>query len=444
MQMRPAGSCPKRMVMGPCGGVRPDGSCEVRPHPCVFESPAVWAEPVPPVALRSLPLSTGPLILTDFSSEPYSARMLTSVAATLAPSCDAVLVGEHQDQPGFPPTLYASMLLAAGLRPWMTLTCRDRNRIVLEQELTGLRQVGVDAVLCVTGDARAYDVRPDVTQVFDLDGTRLAALAASVGVTAAVVETPTAPPRHLRGFRLATKQRAGAAAAVLNHAAVPTVAAFMAAAALDWLLARLAPRAGELMIDVGAGVGGPAAYAAARTGARPVLVEPEPGACRAAVRLFHALVVQADARALPFPDACADVMWSLGVLCTTDGPQSQLAMLRELRRVSRPAGRIGLLVYVAAAPELDDPPEGNHFPTRGGLSALLDEAGLQLLDQAEAGDLPEASPEWQDRTKAVERELQRRFGGTAQLSEASKQSDRIGHLLRSGQLSCELMVARPR
>jgi hypothetical protein len=30
----------------------------------------------------------------------------------------------------------------------------------------------------VRADARAYDVRPDVTQVFDLDGPRLAALAA--------------------------------------------------------------------------------------------------------------------------------------------------------------------------------------------------------------------------------------------------------------------------
>ncbi len=215
-------------------------------------------------------------------------------------------------------------------------------------------------------------------------------------------------------------------------------------AALDWLLDRLRPRAGDLMIDVGAGVGGPAEYAAVRTGVRPVLVEPEPGACRAAVRLFHALVVQADARALPFPDACADVMWSLGVLCTTDGPRSQLAMLREMRRVARPAGRIGLLVYVATGPELDDPPEGNHFPTRGGLTALLDEAGLRLLDQAGAGDLPEASREWRERTEAVERELRRRFGGTPQLTEANEQSERIGHLLRSGELSCELMVARPK
>src|SRR6185503_16101595 len=33
-------------------------------------------------------------------------------------------------------------------------------------------------------------------------------------------------------------------------------------AALDWLLAGLHHRPGELMLDVGAGVGGPAAYAA--------------------------------------------------------------------------------------------------------------------------------------------------------------------------------------
>jgi 5,10-methylenetetrahydrofolate reductase len=50
-------------------------------------------------------------------------------------------------------------------------------------------------------------------------------------VTAAVPEAPAAPPRELRPGRLADKQRAGAAAAVLNHAGVATVAAFMARAA---------------------------------------------------------------------------------------------------------------------------------------------------------------------------------------------------------------------
>jgi methylenetetrahydrofolate reductase (NADPH) len=214
------------MAMGPCGGVRDGGGCEVIPGPCVFPAPASWPDPVPAV-----PLGRVPLVLADYTADPYSVPVLTMVAGTLAAECDAVLVGEHQNRPDFPPTLLASLLQAAGARPWMTLACRDRNRIVLEQELNGLRQLEVDAVLCVTGDARGYDVRPDVTQVFDLDGPRLAALAATAGVTAAVPETPAAPPRGLRPARLAQKQRAGAAVAVLNHAAVDTVTAFMTGAA---------------------------------------------------------------------------------------------------------------------------------------------------------------------------------------------------------------------
>jgi methylenetetrahydrofolate reductase (NADPH) len=223
--------CPKHMVMGPCGGVRPDGRCEVIDDPCVFPEPVAWPEPsglTGPVP--AVPLPRTPLILTDYTAEPYSVRALRAVAATLAPVSDAVLVGEHQNRPDYPPTLLAELLHEAGARPWITLACRDRNRIVLEQELIGLRHLGVEAVLCVTGDARGYDVRPDVTQVFDLDGPRLAALAATIGLAAAVPETPAAPPRGRRPFRLLQKQRAGAAVAVLNHAATGTVAAFMAAA----------------------------------------------------------------------------------------------------------------------------------------------------------------------------------------------------------------------
>jgi hypothetical protein len=62
-----AAGCPERMVMGPCGGVRSDGGCEVGPHRCVVPVPVAWPDPVPPV-----PLEAVPLILTDFSSEPYS------------------------------------------------------------------------------------------------------------------------------------------------------------------------------------------------------------------------------------------------------------------------------------------------------------------------------------------------------------------------------------
>ena len=216
----PSGECPKNMVMGPCGGVRANGDCEIAARPCAFPVPERWADPVPAVPLRSVPL-----ILTDFTSEPYSAASHKSVAAVLAPVSDAVLVGDHQRHPDFPPALLASLLQDVGVRPWVTLTCRDRNQAALEQELAALRHLDVDAVLCVTGDGRPR-TRPGAP-VFDLDGPRLTALAAAAGIPAVVPETPSAPPRHLRPFRLSQKQRAGAAAAVLNHDSPASVAGFM-------------------------------------------------------------------------------------------------------------------------------------------------------------------------------------------------------------------------
>jgi 5,10-methylenetetrahydrofolate reductase len=154
-----------------------------------------------------------------------------AVVTALAPVSDALLVGEHQNRPDLPPTLMAQHVLDAGGRPWTTLACRDRNRLVLEQELAGLAQVGVDGVLCVTGDGRGPGGRPDVSAPFDLDGTRLTALATAAGLSAAVPESPDAPPVPLRPARVAEKQRAGAQLCVLNHVAGPArLTAFTAAA----------------------------------------------------------------------------------------------------------------------------------------------------------------------------------------------------------------------
>ena len=209
--------------------------------------------------------------------------------------------------------------------------------------------------------------------------------------------------------------------------------------ALDWLLEYLAPRPGDLMIDIGAGLGGPSAYAAERTGVQPVLAEPEPDACRAAARLFGAPVVQADATALPFADGVASHVWCLGVLCTTSGPDAQRAILRELRRVLRPSGRAGLLVFLATRDRLDNPPEGNHFPSRAQLTVLLREAGLTETAVADPASLPAAPDSWQQRTEAVEDELRHRFENAPSLVTAEQQSQRIGELLRSGELVSQVI-----
>ena len=217
------------MVYGPCGGVRPDGDCEVGGLACPFTSTPPWSGPEPRGA--PAPTTPGPRVLTDLTVRPYDPSSVRRVVSLLAGSCDAVLVGEHHNRPDLPPALFAAEVLAAGGRPLTTLTCRDRNRLVLEQELVGLAAIGVETVLCVTGDARGQGVRPGVTQVFDLDGTRLAALAAEHGLEPAVVESPEARPTALRPDRVANKQRAGARLCVLNHVSSPaSVAAFVAAA----------------------------------------------------------------------------------------------------------------------------------------------------------------------------------------------------------------------
>jgi methylenetetrahydrofolate reductase (NADPH) len=233
--------CPKRMTHGPCGGVRADLSCEIDPRPCPFavENAVVpWSGPEAPASLRPASGLLGAIaqgrqvVLTDLTLPPYDAHMVANLAKILGDSCDALLVGEHQDQPDFPPTMMAQLLSRSGARPWLTLTCRDRNRVVLEQEVAGLPLAGADGVLCVTGDGRAPGIRPNVTQVFDLDGTRLAALAASGGLAVAVPESPEAPPKSIRPARLLQKQRAGAHLAVLNHAgSAREVGAFLVAAA---------------------------------------------------------------------------------------------------------------------------------------------------------------------------------------------------------------------
>ena len=55
-------------------------------------------------------------------------------------------------------------------------------------------------------------------------------------------------------------------------------------------------------------------------------------------------------------------------------------------------------------------------------------------------DMPEPPDSWQERTAAVERELQRRCGQNPQFAAATGQSHRIGHLLDIGQLTSQVIL----
>lgn len=212
-------------------------------------------------------------------------------------------------------------------------------------------------------------------------------------------------------------------------------------AALDWLIEQLHLRAGDSLLDCGAGVGGPAAYAAERCSASPVLVDPELGACRAARALFGHPVVQASASALPVPDESFSAAWALGVLCTMP---DQLKLLTELRRVVRPEGRIGLLVFIARSSEPFERPEGNDFPTEHSLLTLIEDADLRLEEWRGTDEMSSAPPAWQSRVDDVTAELVARHGHHPAWQLAAHQSDLMGKLLSDSTLTGELLTLRRR
>jgi len=61
----------------------------------------------------------------------------------------------------------------AGLTPILQLTCRDRNRIALQSELLGAAALGIDNILCLTGDHTRMGDHPGAKPVFDLDSVSL-------------------------------------------------------------------------------------------------------------------------------------------------------------------------------------------------------------------------------------------------------------------------------
>jgi methylenetetrahydrofolate reductase (NADH) len=266
-------NCAKNMRNGPCGGVRPDGGCEVVPAMrCVWveateglhriakgdgarpmlapvdhrqHTRSSWVKVIAgglpsPVVEQTPPrigemhaferaCRSGRFVVTVEVAPPDSAdpAALVERASRFKGLVDAINITDGAGGNCHMSSVAASAILVAnGLTPIWQLACRDRNRIAIQGELLGAAALGIRNVLCLTGDDVSQGDHPEAKPVFDLDAISLLRVARTMRDRAVFTSgrklevppnlflgataNPFAPPQRDRVANLAMKVAAGA------------------------------------------------------------------------------------------------------------------------------------------------------------------------------------------------------------------------------------------
>ena len=127
---------------------------------------------------------------------------LVDEAKTYLSGITAVNVTDNQSSVMRTSTLATCVAMKnAGLNPIYQATCRDRNRLALQSDLLGAAAMGIDNILCLTGDHTRMGDHPGAKPVFDLDSVSLLYAASQLekGVDLAGIELVGEPPKFAKG-----------------------------------------------------------------------------------------------------------------------------------------------------------------------------------------------------------------------------------------------------
>jgi 5,10-methylenetetrahydrofolate reductase len=119
-------------------------------------------------------------------------------AAAIRDYVHAVNVADNQSALMRLGSLAASVLLKqAGVEPIFQLTCRDRNRIALQSDLMSACTLGIDNVLCLTGDHIRLGDHTSAKPVFDVDSVQLLKIARGLNEGRDMMGNPLTQPTDL-------------------------------------------------------------------------------------------------------------------------------------------------------------------------------------------------------------------------------------------------------
>ena len=189
-------------------------------------------------------------------------------------------------------------------------------------------------------------------------------------------------------------------------------------------------RPGLRVLDVGCGMGGPAAWLRRTRGCEVVGIDLMEQSVRAARMLFgEPLSLVASTYSLPFRDRSFGAVWAVGVL---EMIENKAGALREAARVLEPGGRAALYSFTTASTALDDPPASDHFVSAHEVRSIASDAGLGVVRAEPAALARPPDDAWRQARVAVADEVRRRHGADPDFELVKAELDRFGRLRSSG------------
>jgi methylenetetrahydrofolate reductase (NADPH) len=174
-------------------------------------------------------LAAGQFAVTGELGPPQSAdpEVIRRKARILKGHVDAVNVTDGQTAVVRMASWAACMIgKEEGLDHIVQMTCRDRNRIALQMDILGIAALGINNVLCLTGDHQKFGDHPAAKGVYDVDSIQLLKIVKDMRdegklqsgeqmpvaprLFIGAAENPFADPFEFRVPRLAKKVAAGA------------------------------------------------------------------------------------------------------------------------------------------------------------------------------------------------------------------------------------------
>ena len=121
-------------------------------------------------------IATGKFVVTAEVGPPKGTDVahLLEMTELLRDHVDAINVTDQQSSVMMLGSLTVCHLLRQrGIESVFQVTCRDRNRIALQSDLLSAAVLGIENVLCLTGDYVTLGDHPQAKPVFDLDSVTL-------------------------------------------------------------------------------------------------------------------------------------------------------------------------------------------------------------------------------------------------------------------------------